>query len=415
MATTGEWNIGGINLPDLGITEKLGIGSPNPLALAQQQGTTSGLVTSGGQALATPDTSVNTSNSVNLSPLIQQQGQVQGTTTTTTQQPQTTQQTSSQPSGAPPYPSNTENQTVSYNGQTFKSDGNGGWILQSGGGPSEADLNAVYEPTMNYLNQAEAQVRADQPMILDTVMKAAESAFAELSGNKQKNLGTIQENTVKAGQRKEDALSAARRLFDELRKGYSQRFGGASSAGQAANEIAAVEQQRQQGGVQRDYGTTIRQIEQSKQQLEQDYQAGTAKIQEVKSLALQQAQTDFTNKLLQIQAQRAQTEAQKAAAKLQALTDLRNQAWQIQQQAIQNQQQLDLMYKQQQMGWQDYAVKLNMAGQGSQSAINQYLPPMNPTSNLQANATGVGSNQVYTGKVGKIIKGYDTQGNPIYG
>jgi hypothetical protein len=309
----------------------------------------------------------------------------------------------SAPAGAPNYASNTENQTVTYNGQTFKSDGKGGWVLAGGGqtGPSDEELNAVYNPTMNYLNQAESQVRSDYPTVLDAAQKSYESAIAELSGNKQKNTATIAENTVQAGQRKEDALTAARRLYDQLRQGYSQRFGGSSSAGAAASELASVEQQRQQGSVQRDYGTTMRSIETSRNQLETDYQTGQAKIQEQKTLALQQAQQNFTQQLLQIQSQRAQTESQKAAAKLQALTDLRNQAYQTQQQAAQYQQNLDMFYKQQQADLQTYAAKLQMAGQGSASAIAKYLPSTNPSSGLQVQNT---NKQTTGGLTGSITK-----------
>lgn len=336
------------------------------------------------------------------------QGTVAGTTTpeptpTPTPTPTQTQPSGpSAPAGAPNYASNTENQTVTYNGQTFKSDGKGGWVLQNAPtGPSESELNAVYDPTMNYLNQAEQQVRGDYPTVLEAAQKAYESAISELSGNKAKNTATIAENTVQAGQRKEDALTAARRLYDQLRQGYGQRFGGSSSAGQAASEIASVEQQRQQGAVQRDYGTTMRSIETSRNQLETDYQTGQAKIQEQKTLALQQAQQNFTQQLLQIQSQRAQTESQKAAAKLQALTDLRNQAYQTQQNAAQYQQNLDMFYKQQQADLQTYAAKLQMAGQGSASALSQYLPPTNPSSGLQVQNT---NKQTTGGLTGSITK-----------
>lgn len=317
--------------------------------------------------------------------------------------------TTNNPAPAPapqnnPAPSNNSGLDPHINPATGQWDDNYYASQQKGGqpsGPSDEELNAVYNPTMNYLNQAEAQVRGDYPTVLDAAQKQYESAIAELTSNKKKNEGTIAENTVQAGQRKEDALTAARRLYDELRKGYGQRFGGSSSAGQAASEIAAVEQQRQQGGVQKDYGTTIRQIEQSRNQLETDYQTGQAKIQEQKSLALQQAQQNFTQQILQIQSQRAQTESQKAAAKLQALTDLRNQAYQTQQQAAQYQQNLDMFYRQQQADLQTYAAKLQMAGQGSASAIAQYLPSTQPTSNLQIQNT---NKQTTGGMIGSITK-----------
>lgn len=294
---------------------------------------------------------------------------------------------------------------IPWDDNKLNSQGNGGQ------GIDEAAINAVYEPTMNYLNQAESQIRSDFPSALDAVQKSYESAIAELTASKTKNLGTIAKNVQTVGQQKEDALSAARRLYNELRQGYQQRFGGSTSAGQAASELSAVEQQRQMGMTTRDYGTAIQQINQQKLQLDQDFQMGQAKIQEQKSLALQQAQQNFTQALLQIQSQRAQTESQKAAAKLDALNQLKAQAYQIQQQALTYQQNLDMFYKQQQADLENYQAKLNMSGQNAGNAAGAYTPSMNPTSPLQV-AQGGSTNPQYTGSIKKdeLLQGY-TQSN----
>jgi hypothetical protein len=280
-------------------------------------------------------------------------------------------------------------------------------------GVDEAAINSVYQPTMNYLNQAEGAVRQDFPNVLDAAQKAYESAIQELSGNKQRNVSTIQNNTVTAGQQKENALSAARRLYDELRRGYQQRFGGASSAGGAASEISNVEQQRQMGQTTQSYSDAMRQIQQQSSQLETDYQTGSMKILESKNQAIAQANRDFQNQLLQIAGQRAQTESEKAAARLDALNNLRNQAYTAQQDALKYQQSLDIFYKQQQADVQTYAQKLQLAGQVSQSAINQFLgnTTTNPTSNLQTGSSG-GQNTALTGittqKKDELLQGYAT-------
>lgn len=261
-------------------------------------------------------------------------------------------------------------------------------------GPSQDEINSqindVYNPTMNYLNQAETAVRDDFPNVLDAAQKSYELAIQELTGSKERNLTTIGENTLQAGTRKEDALSSARRLYDELRRGYSQRFGGSTSAGQAATELASVEQQRQMGATGRQYSDTVRQIEQQKVQLEQDYSLGQQKIMESKSQAIAQANRDFQNKLLEISGKRAETESAKAQAKLSALQELRNRAYQAQQEALNYQQNLDMFYKQQQADLTTYAQKLQMAGQGSSTAINSFLgnTTTNPSSTLQVGSSG---------------------------
>lgn len=261
-------------------------------------------------------------------------------------------------------------------------------------GPSQDEINSqindVYNPTMNYLNQAETAVRDDFPNVLDAAQKTFELAMQELTNSKDINSATIKENKLQAGGRLQDALTSARRLYDELRRGYSQRFGGSTSAGQAATELASVEQQRQMGASNRQYADTARQIEQKNVELEQNYSLGSQKILENKSQEIAQANRDFQNKLLEISAKRAETESAKAQAKLSALQELRNRAYQAQQEALTYQQNLDMWKQQQQADLTSYAQKLQMAGQGSSSAINAFLggTTTNPTSTLQVGSSG---------------------------
>ena len=43
MPVQGQWNLFGLNLPDFGITERLGVGTSNPSYIPQQQPSTSNL------------------------------------------------------------------------------------------------------------------------------------------------------------------------------------------------------------------------------------------------------------------------------------------------------------------------------------------------------------------------------------
>jgi hypothetical protein len=293
---------------------------------------------------------------------------------------------------------NTNTNTNTGGGQQGESEAGKSQQTQVPQGPSESDINAVYDPTMGYLNQAESNVRSDFPNVLDQAQQSYETAIAELTAGKTKNEGTITQNVTTATNRKEDALTAARRLYDELRRGYQQRFGGSTSAGQAASELSSVEQQRQMGQTNRGFNDTMAQIEQSKVQLDQDFQTGSMKILQYKNDAITSANRDFQNKLLEIQGKRAETESAKAQYRLQALTDLRNQAYAASQQAQQFQQQLEMQKQSQQADLQTYAAKLQMAGQGVSSVTNQYNPMGNVQSGLQVGSSG-GQNTTpqYTG------------------
>ena len=382
IGTPGTWNYGGLQLPDLGFTEALASSGKIP----SNQTTVNPQVINPTGAPAGQGATF---------PTYQQSGQTQGVMSST----QPTSGGSSTPNGQSSTGGGGDSPYTQLKKIVTETGGNPDQKRQlaemeaqmkQSQGPSEAEINSIYQPTQDYLNQAESAVRNDFPNVLDAAQKAYESAIGELTNSKNKNLTTIGENTLQAGNRKEDALTSARRLYDELRRGYSQRFGGSTSAGQAATELASVEQQRQMGATNRQYSDTVRQIDQQKVQLEQDYSLGQQKILESKTQAIAQANRDFQNKLLEIQGKRAETESAKAQAKLSALQELRNRAYQAQQEALTYQQNLDMFYKQQQADLTSYAQKLQMAGQGSSSAINAFLggTTTNPTSTLQVGSSG---------------------------
>jgi hypothetical protein len=161
--------------------------------------------------------------------------------------------------------------------------------------------------SQNFLNTQEASIRADQPGI---------------------EQGITDQQTLlndKALNTKEDAQSAARRLYSELQQGYRQRFGGASSAGEAAMSLTNNEQQRQMAQNNRTYQDAVAQVDLSASQ------------------AVQSAQSEFRNQLLEITKNRTAVESERLAARRQALSDLSQKVFAIQQQRTQFQQNLQLM------------------------------------------------------------------------
>lgn len=252
-------------------------------------------------------------------------------------------------------------------------------------GPSSSEIDSLYNPSMNYLNQTEGVVRSDYQNVLSQADRDFQVLQNQLTSGKQANIATIGETQVKAGQVKDDALSAARRLYDELRRGYQQRFGGTTSAGQAASEISSVEQQRQQGQTQRSYGDTIRETEQQKVKVEKDYQDGLFQLEQNKQSAISQAYSDFQNKLLQISNNRSQIESAKANAKLDALQQLRNQVFEIQTESYQYQRALDQQKQQATSTLQNYLNQFGEQAQLSQQTLSAAGFNTNPSSGLQAN------------------------------
>jgi len=250
-----------------------------------------------------------------------------------------------------------------------------GYSRATPSGPSQAELDAqmnkaideAYNPQMGYLNEAESMLRRDFPTIQAELEAQTKANAAQLAGNKQKAIAGTEKNITEAKSRKEDALSQARRLFAELQRGNIARFGGTSSAGQAASEIQGQEMQRQFGGTQRDFGKFMQDVQAQQAQIETDYNTALLQQEQAKQNALNQANRDFQAKLLEIGRLKAETESNKAMRRLQALQDLRNQVFAVNQQNTQFQQQLEAAKYQQQLQLQTYQQQL--AGQTSPSYI----------------------------------------------
>src|SRR3990167_6756797 len=105
-----------------------------------------------------------------------------------------------------------------------------------------SEIDNIYNETMSYLGGQEESLRTNQPGVDAGVegQYAASRMSAETEkGEGERDLATA---GTAAGQRKEDALGAGRRLFNELQMGGQQRFGGASSAGEAYSELTRSEE-----------------------------------------------------------------------------------------------------------------------------------------------------------------------------
>lgn len=229
-----------------------------------------------------------------------------------------------------------------------------------------ATIDSEYQNNQGLLNKQESSIRANQPGIEQGITDQA---------NVLKN---------KAGTVKEDALSAARRLYAELQQGYKQRFGGASSAGEAAQALTGNEQQRQMAQTNRSYQESVSQVDLSASQ------------------ATQSAQNEFRTQLLAVDQNRTATENDRLNARRQALTDLSQKVFAIQQQATTFKQNLQLMQEQARL-----QNEANLKGMST-----------NPTSTLTTNGmqtTASGNQGLSTavGAIGNMSSGITKNTDPL--
>lgn len=311
-AEQGLWNIGGFNLPDFGISEKLGIGPAN-----------SAITNKGGLDYKMPTP---------YSPSVLGTNSNQG------------------PGGAYPIAAGPPPQTTSPSSAPKTNNSSGGSDrslrdrMQSGEIPwddnllaqaeaANRDINAEIENAFNsrmgYLNQAESTIRADYPTIQNEINQNYDNSRTALDTERGRSTREIDTAMEGGEQRREDALSAARRLYNELVMGGQQRFGGASTAGEAYQALAGREMQRNQGDVQKQFSQFMGQIENARTSLNERFTQAMTTLETQKNQALQNARREFDNKLLEISRMRSEAESDKANARLSALQDLRNQIFQI--------------------------------------------------------------------------------------
>lgn len=385
--TQGLWNIGGVNLPDLGISEALGIGPNNSAILTPNSssldysnvGQTMSSMGLPSEPTKLPGQIVPTYN-----PVAGPQPVTQPTPTT---QPQTTGTQSI-----------TEQDALRLGLDWNNLPGGYSRNIPQPGGVSDSDLNAAYDPIFNYLNQAESNVREGYGGIQQDIGNQYGVSANTLGTSRSQNLASLDTNAQKVQQTKEDAMSQARRLYNELIGGYGQRFGGSTSAGEAARTLAGNEAQRTMGGVSRDFGNNMALIQQKKVEVEQNYQTGLQQLQATRDAALNQANRDFQQKLLDISNTRASTASEKAQQKLAALQELRNQAYNIQLQNQQFQQQLALQKQADSSNLDSLLSQFTQSAQAGQSAQQGYNPQV--ASNLQIGNTGVAGQSALTGQIG---------------
>jgi len=253
-----------------------------------------------------------------------------------------------------------------------------GWKAPDGGGsgvpsgPSQEDLDAAYNPIFDYLKQAESQLGGAYDRQLALLLEQEAKRLSELGlgfGNSQQQIGDIKNQ---AGQRKEDVMTSARRLYNELGMANRQRFGGSSSARQAASELQSVEMQRNTAEAQRGYETTMREIGTKEMEVNSQFEIAKNNLKMQSDQAKESAYSQFQQGLLDIANQKAQTESQKAQQKLQYLEQYKQQLFQIQLAEQQFQQQIDTWKQQQDYQFAQYKQSLDMAGQGAQSSVSGY-------------------------------------------
>lgn len=276
-----------------------------------------------------------------------------------------------------------------------------------------AEIDNIYNSMMGLAGQKESQLRANQPTIESDIQGQYNASLA--SGLAEKNAGerSIAQEETAAGQTKENALSAGKRLYNELSMAGQARFGGASSAGQAYSELTGREYQRGQADIYTKYQTAKSKITDLKANLTERWTAFTQNLDAQKKAAISEARRYFQDKLGEIDNLRTEAATNKSQMRLEVLQTLRNQIYEInlattqtlataQQQAQQAAQQLSAL--------ESSADNIVSSAQQSSGQLAS-TTTANPSTAYNIGGTTAAPTQSYTGIAS--TKKYDEFGNLI--
>lgn len=234
----------------------------------------------------------------------------------------------------------------------------------------QSELSKIYDPVFQALSNQEGYVGSEYERSQQDITGQYGVSQQSLQTEKASGERSLERTGEEAGTRKEDALTSATRLYNELTKGGQQRFGGASSAGEAFQSLTAVEQQRRQATIQSAYEGAMQKVGEYKANLEDKYATAVADLEEQKNSAMRAAQSEFNNAMLTLRNNRLTAESDKAQASLSMLQDLRNKVYTINLQSLQFAQQL-AANKEMSLSYVDqYTQQVMQSLTGGQSAVS---------------------------------------------
>lgn len=282
----------------------------------------------------------------------------------------------------------------------------GGPNMGGAGGPSQAEIDAQFNPIFDVYNQAESNLRGQQPGLIseaEAQAKASQGLLTNQRTSANELLGQ-QEQATNTQQQRQSAQQ--RQTLQELQQANQQRFGGASSAGLGASELQGREFQRSQFGIQENAQQALQAIGQQKLQVDREYQQGLQQLEVNKQQAVNEINRKFQDRLLEINARRGETEAAKAQARLSAVQELRNQAFQINVAKAQFEQDLKMQAQSNMQYLDQSANQFTGVGQSGKQAYNQFAQTT-PTgiSGVQSGSQGT-TNQSLTGSISKRPEDY---------
>lgn len=207
-------------------------------------------------------------------------------------------------------------------------------------GTIQQEVDNEYQGVFNILDQIQNNIQNSQG---DLISGAAAPFDAQKPLLEQARSEGLASNATQVGaekQREANVLAEARALANELRQANVQRFGGASSAGQFADQLQGRELQRSTTSIRNTTTQNLAKLSDQATAIQSGYENNLRSLEYQKQAAISNAQDVYRQRLAAIDNSRLEATQNKAAAKLDALRELRQNAQSIEATYAQNKQQI---------------------------------------------------------------------------
>lgn len=189
--------------------------------------------------------------------------------------------------------------------------------------PITQEIDNAFNSRISSLNNIANIIRGELPRAEQEANQQFTAQKGTLDASRVASEREITEAGVDAGNRRDDALSSARRAYNDSMIGARQRFGALSTPFQGFGEIAQRSLQQGFGQARDAYETSQRKIADYKAGLEERYGSGLLQLQAVRDNAINQARRSLDNQLLEIERMKGDAAEAKAQRRLAALSDYR--------------------------------------------------------------------------------------------
>jgi hypothetical protein len=257
-------------------------------------------------------------------------------------------------------------------------------------------IDENYSAGMSMISQLEGNAASIRDADLADVAGAEATGKQLIQSQQAEGQQILDTGKKESYDRKEDVISAARRLYNEAQQGTRQKFGGMTSAGGAVKELLSREFFSNVGDAKKSYSAAMDEIRNQAMTLARTIADKTQELFENVKTWKNEAVRNFQSNMANIAQQKYALESDRNQAKLGLLEKFRNESMQIAAAEKQFQQQLQLMKEQ-------AGTQISQQTSSVNSALENLIKNTNtnPQTQFKLPGTSGTATSALTGRIGR--------------